>query len=132
MTSSNPTRSSSQQPPVITSSSARSIDDLFRNLDLSDLARGLNTSTKARVNGMPPIRNHLSARGVNGRPAYDRQNGREAGVHRGKSQKSRSEYQFWPQGVAMGSQVGKKFIQVSHPEGSSRKNDLTDLNLTLI
>lgn len=65
---------------------------------------------------MAPIRNHLSAREVNGRPAYDRQNGREAGGHRGKSQKSRSEYQFWPQGVAMGSQVGKKFIQVSDPQ----------------
>lgn len=127
MTSSNPTISPSQQPPVITSSSARSIDDLFRNLDLSDLARGLNTSTKVRTNGMPPIRNHLSARGVNGRPAYDRQNGREAGGHRGKSQKSRSEYQFWPQGVAMGSQVGRKFIQVSHLEGLFRIKESTKL-----
>ena len=106
MTSRNP-----HLAPVYTSS-ARPINDIFGNLGLSDLARGLQASSNIPMAGMPPIRNQVSANGLYGRPAYDRQNGREQGGHRGKSQKSRAEYQFWPQGVAMGSQIGKKFIQV--------------------
>ena len=106
----NPTHPS--QPTPVQTSSARSIDDLFRNLDLSDLARNVNTSN-IRTNGMAPTRTQLPANGLHGRPAYDRPNGREAGGHRGKSQRNRAEYQFWPQGIAMGSQIGNKFIQVS-------------------
>jgi hypothetical protein len=69
-------------------------------------------------NGFPsgPHRSHSSNNRGYPTPPYTppgQHRGQDnAGGHRGRSQRSRAEFQFWPQAMAMGSLVGKKFIQV--------------------
>ena len=50
---------------------------------------------------------------------YDRQqtqngNGNGNGGHRERSKRQREQYQFWPQAMALGSLVGRRFNQVGH------------------
>ena len=102
-----PIPSTSNQPERV-----RTLDELFSNM-------ALDLGSFAPLNGhrMGPNRSHPSAhRGYPTPPRtpagqYQRQE--NGGGHRGRSQRSRAEFQFWPQAMAMGSLVGKKFIQVS-------------------
>ena len=105
----------SRQPATPSASrSVPSLDELFAGIDFS----AMNIAMQRPQNGFRSRSDRMST-GMGYLPTpphspYDRQqtqNGTEC--HRERSKKQREKYQFWPQAMALGSLVGKRFDQVS-------------------
>jgi hypothetical protein len=107
----------SRQPSSSSSSvSVPSLDQLFAGIDFSAMATNIAMRPH---NGFGSGSGRMSAgRGYLPTPPHSpfgrqqTQGQGTTGGHRGKSIRNRSEFQFWPQGMAMGSLVGNQFLQV--------------------
>jgi hypothetical protein len=97
--------------------SVPSLDELFAGIDFS----AMNIAMQRPQTGFRSRSDRMST-GMGYLPTpphspYDRQqtqNGNANGGHRERSKRQREQYQFWPQAMALGSLVGKRFNQVRH------------------
>ena len=107
----------SRQPATPSCSrSVPSLDELFAGIDFS----AMNIAMQRPQNGFRSRSDRMST-GMGYLPTpphspYDRQQAQDGTEgHRERSKKQREKYQFWPQAMALGSLVGKRFNQVSCP-----------------
>ena len=97
--------------------SVPSLDELFAGIDFS----AMNIAMQRPQTGFRSRSDRIST-GMGYLPTpphspYDRQptqNGNGNGGHRERSKRQREQYQFWPQAMALGSLVGRRFNQVGH------------------
>jgi hypothetical protein len=95
--------------------SAPSLNELFAGIDFSAMNIAMQrpqTGFRSRSDRVSTVMGYLP---TPPHSPYDRQqtqNGNGNGGHRERSKRQREQYQFWPQAMALGSLVGKRFNQV--------------------
>jgi hypothetical protein len=103
-------------PPSSARPAPRTLDELFSSVNMASMVQQLQNGFASRSSrsslGSGPFLTPPRT------PQHHQNNGTaNGGGHRGRSAKNRSEFQFWPQAMAMGSLLGKqrkKFQQVSY------------------